>query len=258
MLKRCFACAILWACISGGALHAQAPARVDFKTDVQPIFKANCIGCHGPKQQKNGFRLDRRKDAMRGGTIPVIGPGNSAGSRLYLKLVGSEFGPQMPPTGALKTEQINIIKAWIDQGAEWPDDASGEIPLPPPDPGAAGMMEAIRNGDHRAFDRMLKDDRAHVNLKGPGGSTPLMYAALYGDADCVRRLLASRRGPQHQERVGRDCLDVGDRQPGEDATAHRARSRRKCCVRFWADSFADCCGTIGLFAGGEGIARPRG
>jgi len=195
MLKRCFACAILWTCISGGALHAQAPAKLDFKADVQPIFKANCIGCHGPKQQKNGFRLDRRKDAMRGGTIPVIGPGNSAGSRLYLKLVGSEFGPQMPPTGALNTEQINIIKAWIDQGAEWPDDASGEIPLPPPDPGAAGMMEAIRNGDHRAFDRMLKDDRAHVNLKGPGGSTPLMYAALYGDADCVRRLLASGADP---------------------------------------------------------------
>jgi ankyrin repeat protein len=206
MLKRCFACAILWTCISGGALHAQAPAKLDFKTDVQPIFKANCIGCHGPKQQKNGFRLDRRADAMRGGTIPVIGPGNSAGSRLYLKLVGSEFGPQMPPTGPLKSDQINVIKAWIDQGAEWPDDASGEIPLQPPDPGAAGMMEAIRNGDHRAFDRMLKDDRAHANLKGPGGSTPLMYAALYGDADCIRRLLAAGADPNVKNESGATAL----------------------------------------------------
>jgi ankyrin repeat protein len=206
LLKRCCACAILWACISGGALHAQTPAKVDFKTDVQPIFKANCFGCHGPKMQKNNFRLDRRKDAMRGGTIAVIGPGNSAASRLYLRLIGPDYGLQMPPTGPLQAEQINIIKAWIDQGAEWPDDASGEVPPPPPDPGAAQMMEAIRNGDHRAFEQMLRDDRAHLNLKGPGGSTPLMYAALYGDADCVHRLLESGADPNVKNESGATAL----------------------------------------------------
>ena len=31
-----------------------------------------------------------------------------------------QYGPQMPFTGALNSEQINFIKAWIDQGAEWP------------------------------------------------------------------------------------------------------------------------------------------
>lgn len=205
-MRRFVACAVLCAGIFCGTLRAQTPAKVDFKTDVQPIFKANCIGCHGPKQQKNGFRLDRRKDAMRGGTIPVIGPGNSAGSRLYLKLIGSEYGPQMPPTGALRVEQINIIKAWIDQGAEWPADASDEIPAPPPDAGATRIMDAIRNGDHHALDKMLKDDRAHVNLKGPGGSTPLMYAALYGDADCVRRLLADGADPNIKNESGATAL----------------------------------------------------
>jgi ankyrin repeat protein len=208
VLKRCLACAILWACTLGGALHAQtqAPAKVDFKTDVQPIFRANCYGCHGSKTQKNNFRLDRRKDAMRGGTIPVIGPGNSAASRLYLRLIGTDYGLQMPPTGPLKAEQVNIIKAWIDQGAEWPDDASGEMPLPPPDPEAARLMEAIRNGNRRAFDKMLKDDHAHVKLKGPGGSTPLMYAALYGDADCVRRLLADGADPNIKNESGSTAL----------------------------------------------------
>ena len=39
----------------------------------------------------------------------------------------------MPPTGPLAATQIEIIKNWIDQGAEWPDDASGETPAPPPD-----------------------------------------------------------------------------------------------------------------------------
>ena len=72
-----------------GTLIAQVSAKVDFRSQVQPLFKEYCIDCHGPSQQMSGFRLDRRRDAMRGGAISDIGPGNSAGSRLYLKLIGS-------------------------------------------------------------------------------------------------------------------------------------------------------------------------
>ena len=108
---RHFALGLLCASALGLALRAEVPAKVDFARDVQPIFKTYCIDCHGPSQQMNGLRLDRRRDAMRGGTIPVIGPENSAASRLYLRLIGSQYGLQMPPTGALSTEQINMVKA---------------------------------------------------------------------------------------------------------------------------------------------------
>src|SRR6185437_4703520 len=102
---------------------AQPPPPVDFVRDVQPILRQHCYGCHGATQQMNGFRLDRRREAMRGGTIAVIGPGISEGSRLYQRLLGNQYGPQMPPTGALRPEQIRTIKDWIDQGAVWPDEA---------------------------------------------------------------------------------------------------------------------------------------
>src|SRR4051812_47300984 len=97
----------------------------------------------------HGFRLDRRCDAMRGGTITVITPGSGEGSRLYQKLIGNKYGPQMPPTGPLSQEQIDTIKAWIDQGAEWPDDLSGDMPPPPPDPMAAPIIQALRHGDRQ-------------------------------------------------------------------------------------------------------------
>src|SRR5215469_11228700 len=42
---------MLCASLSAATLFAQAPAKVDFRRDVQPIFKTNCIGCHGPKLQ---------------------------------------------------------------------------------------------------------------------------------------------------------------------------------------------------------------
>jgi mono/diheme cytochrome c family protein len=31
-------------------LAAQAPRKVDFRRDIQPIFQEKCVGCHGPHQ----------------------------------------------------------------------------------------------------------------------------------------------------------------------------------------------------------------
>jgi ankyrin repeat protein len=199
---------LLVVCIATSAqkLSAQAPAKVDFGRDVQPLFQTYCIGCHGPSQQMNGLRLDRRRDAMRGGTIAVIGPGNSAGSRLYLKLIGNQYGPQMPPTGPLSPGQISVIKGWIDQGAEWPDELSGEKLPSPTDPKAARLMETLRNGDRLRFKKMLKEDPRAASLKGAGGATPLMYAALYGDSDSVRLLLENGADPNVKNDAGATAL----------------------------------------------------
>ncbi len=48
--------AVFVAACGFSAAKAEEPANVDFARDVQPLFKAHCTGCHGPKQQKNGFR----------------------------------------------------------------------------------------------------------------------------------------------------------------------------------------------------------
>lgn len=197
---------VLCCCVLPVRLHAQAAPKVDFGRDVQPIFKTYCIGCHGPTQQMNGFRLDRRSDAMRGGTIAVIGPGNSAGSRLYLRLIGDQFGLRMPPTGPLPQEKIDIIKAWINEGAPWPDALSGETPPPPPDPGATALMADLRRGDSAAFQKKLAEDPKAANRKGPGGSTPLMSAALYGSVDSMKRLLAAGADPNAKNDAGATAL----------------------------------------------------
>jgi len=190
-----------------GVMNAQGSAKVDFQRDVQPILKANCIGCHGPTQQMNNFRLDRRRDAIRGGTIAVIAPGSSQSSHLYLRLISHDtIGMPMPPTGPLPVERIEIIKNWIDQGAEWPDAASGETPAPPPDAKATRLMLALRGGDRQAFQKLLRKDAQAVKAKGPGGSTPLMYAVLYGDADAVRLVLRSGADPNVQNDAGATAL----------------------------------------------------
>jgi ankyrin repeat protein len=198
--------AALVAACGAGVAPTEEPAKVDFARDVQPLFKAHCTGCHGPEQQKNGFRLDRRRDAFRGGTANQIGPGNSEASHLYFRIVGDRDGLQMPPDGPLSPEQIKVLKVWIDQGAVWPDAASGEAPAPPPDPKPTRLMDVLRGGERAAFRELLREEPRAAKLKGPGGSTPLMYAALYGDAEAVRLLLEAGADPNIRNEAGATAL----------------------------------------------------
>jgi len=195
LLQHCVIAIFLGAWVLSAALSRPVSGHVDFRRDIQPLLKQNCIECHGPSQQMHGFRLDRRRDAMRGGTVVVITPGNSASSRLYLKLLGNKYGPQMPMTGALDQEQIALIKDWIDQGAEWPDEFSGETPSSPPDPLATRVIAALRDGDKPRFEKLVSENPKVGNLKGLNGTTPLMQAVLYGDLESVRLLLANGADP---------------------------------------------------------------
>ncbi len=167
---------------------AQATEPVDFARDVLPVLRQNCVACHGPSQQMNGFRLDRRSVALRPGSQNII-PGNSGSSRAYLRLMGGEFGAMMPPAGRLPAEQIAIVKGWIDQGAHWPDELANDVDLPPVDARAVQMVAALRAGDLRTFERFVAEEPALLNARGPGGASPFMYAALYADAAALRRWL---------------------------------------------------------------------
>ena len=103
------------------ALPKPASLTVDFLRDVDPIFREKCHSCHGPQQQSGGLRLDSRAAALAGGySGPVIKPGDSAHSKLIHLVAGVQKGLVMPMSGEpLTTEQVGLLRTWIDQGAEW-------------------------------------------------------------------------------------------------------------------------------------------
>jgi cytochrome c553 len=104
-------------------LFAQPAKKIDFPKDVEPILSTACYACHGEKKQESSFRLDRKADALKGGEIGVaIVPGKSGTSPLIKYVSGTDPNVKMPPKGErLTSEQIAVLKAWIDQGAEYPD-----------------------------------------------------------------------------------------------------------------------------------------
>src|SRR5262245_62809928 len=124
--------ALLLALTAAPAIAADLPPpagrRVEFNRDVRPLLVKHCLACHGPDKQRGGLRLDRKADAMKGGDDgPVLVPGKSDDSPIVRMTAGLDPDRVMPPKGErLTAEQVGILRAWIDQGAEWPGGDSAD------------------------------------------------------------------------------------------------------------------------------------
>ena len=133
----------------GAELPPPAASAVDFDADIRPLFEGRCTVCHGPGNAMNGLRLDRKADALAGGhSGPAIIPGNSAESRLIHLVAGYQVKVVMPPTGEpLGRAEIGKLRAWIDQGAPWPDGAE-----------AAAAASSPGESGHWAFQPVVRPD----------------------------------------------------------------------------------------------------
>ncbi len=113
---------------------AQPPSGDDakgvefFEKRIRPIFEENCYGCHGPKKQKAGLRLDRPSGIRAGGENgPVIAAGNPDASRLIEAVSYTNVDLQMPPKGKLSDARIADLVAWVKQGAPLPQTDGSSI-----------------------------------------------------------------------------------------------------------------------------------
>ncbi|MEX1027680.1 MAG: DUF4405 domain-containing protein [Candidatus Paceibacterota bacterium] len=95
--------------------------QVPFWKEVYPIFTRSCVGCHGPGKQLGGFRVDQPEDFFgKAGHKPLVVPGNSAASPLIEIVSGARPDMGMAAKHRLPNEEIDLLKGWIDAGADWP------------------------------------------------------------------------------------------------------------------------------------------
>ena len=105
---------------------AMAADRIEFNRSVLPILSNHCYPCHGPdsKKRKARLRLDQRESAIKKNRSGdrAIAPGNVKTSELVLRVSAEDEDDRMPPVDGgkpLSIEQIEILKTWIEQGAEY-------------------------------------------------------------------------------------------------------------------------------------------
>src|SRR5580698_1542313 len=120
-----FLCFHVMAAVDPARLPAPASKPVDFARDIQPIFERSCLKCHSGERPKGKFSLTTRQNALKGGQDQVdIIPGKSAASPLIHFTARVISDSEMPPIDKgepLTHEQVGLLRAWIDQGAVWPD-----------------------------------------------------------------------------------------------------------------------------------------
>lgn len=105
---------------------ASAEAAIDFNTQVRPILESTCVHCHGPTEQKGDYRLDTKEEAFKliDGMAMLVA-GKPEESKLYTTMVlEADDEDIMPPEKdgpPLHQSQTEVIKAWIAEGAAWPE-----------------------------------------------------------------------------------------------------------------------------------------
>ena len=151
---------------------------VDFATQVHPILAARCAPCHSGEKPAAGLSLRSRAQAMAGGVSgPALVPGQSGASLLIRKVMGQR-GAIMPAAGGpLTAAQIATLRAWIDEGAIWPEAS------PPPQgwvaPIASRQPDLPAGREPHPVDRFLAAYFARQAIAFP---TPV------GDARFARRV----------------------------------------------------------------------
>ncbi|MGZ0168143.1 MAG: c-type cytochrome domain-containing protein, partial [Planctomycetales bacterium] len=125
-----FSSVIFASLLASATLAADSPL---FNRDIRPILSANCFQCHGPDSNKREAELRIDEEA---GNVSAFG-GKLAKSKAWRRIISDDPDTRMPPVDShleLKPEQIALLKAWIESGAEWEGHWSFIAPQKPPVP----------------------------------------------------------------------------------------------------------------------------
>ena len=108
-----------------GATSAFGQA-VDFESQIKPLLSDRCFACHGPDEnaRKADLQLHTREGAFAklADDLEVITPGKPLASELYRRITTTDPDDLMPPPESkreLSAGEKELIRRWIEQGAEW-------------------------------------------------------------------------------------------------------------------------------------------
>ncbi len=214
----------------------ESAEKVDYNREVRPILSDACYKCHGPDaaERKAGLRLDLHDEAtarLESGVAAIV-PGDTAASELLRRVTSTDGDHQMPPASTGKTltsAQVDVLKRWIEQGAEyqghWAFIRPGKHEQPQVsnpdwcrnaiDHFVMGKLDKAGLKASPEADRVTLIRRATLDLTGLP-PTPAEIDAFVNDSEpqayerLIDRLLESSRYGEHMGRYWLDLVRYGD------------------------------------------------
>lgn len=141
-----------------GAVAARAEDKVP--SDVVSLFQKRCAACHKGKYPPRdlSWESNRITEAIDRPSaelpeLKIIDPSDPESSYLLKKVRGAAGikGNQMPPAGALRTEEIKVLETWIMSLKKYPAPVTA-IGGPDGDAEAAGPSPTGKPANQRPYD----------------------------------------------------------------------------------------------------------
>ena len=223
-----FAALSLWTAASAGE------PKIDFDRQIKPILADKCFACHGPDEESReaGLRFDTKEGAFaetESGGHAIV-PGDLKASLLVQRIATDDSSEVMPPEDfekKLTAEEIQLLRAWVKQGAPWSRHwayvTPKRPPLPPATPGTVNAIDRFIRARLQKeklepsppADKITLLRRVTFDLTGLP-PTPEEIAAFLADDSpdayerVVDRLLESPRYGEHRARYWLDAARYGD------------------------------------------------
>ena len=213
--------------------EANLPETVDYNFHVRPILSDKCFACHGPdaENQQAGLRLDRAEDAYRAlesGKGPAIVPKHPAKSEAFVRILSTDAEQVMPPPDShlkLSSEEIAIIKRWIEQGAQYKPHWAFVPPIKPSLPEVQNEHWIRQPIDHYVWDKLHRSGLKPAEMASKEtlirrvtfdltGLPPTLqeiddFVNATADEDAYEKLVDRLlRSPAYGERMAADWMDV--------------------------------------------------
>ena len=206
---------VLFACAIRAETN-ESGRPIDFVREIQPLLQ-KCAACHGGVKKSAGLSVLSRElilSPTESGE-PILVVGDAEASTLVRRISSDDPDERMPPEEPLEPDEIEAIKAWIDQRLPWPTHWSYAAPRPTEEPShsidyfvhrrlsSQGIAPAD-SADRRTLVRRLSLDLTGllptaIEMESVvNDQSPDAYSSL------VERLLAS---PHYGERWARHWLD---------------------------------------------------
>ena len=88
-----------------------------FQSKVAPILAKHCLECHDTAVKEGALDLSRKESAFLGcDSGEAIIPGNAEESNLWESVYFDDMPEDRPP---LSQEEKDVLKVWINEGADW-------------------------------------------------------------------------------------------------------------------------------------------
>ena len=227
----------MWFVLFIFALGLSSASAADYSRDIQPLFAEHCLECHGPDDSKGGLVLTSRDAALKelkSGAKGIV-PGDAAASSLIERVTTSDLEDRMPPKAKkpLKAHEIELLKAWIKDGAKFDQHWAYKPVVQPKVEGGGHPIDTFvhaklaekKIAPSTEADRYTLIKRVHYDVLGLPPSIAEVDAFLADQSPKAYEAMVDQAlsSPHYGERWGRHWLDAARYADSDGYEKDRAR-----------------------------------